>query len=533
MRECADFRSQMIAYVRGELLPLERAHLESHVARCRSCAVLEKKCSRAFEAVELAPPRIEAAHLDRLKKRLRPYIADARPVRPSYVPIGGLAFACALAAVAIVVLLLPREETVIVEQAAPLAVVEQAVAAPVSIEHRAIGEHLHVLSAQNWDGHVVNDAPSDLQLEMKKGFAVMAFKGGEGRKLTVFAPNVEVEVIGTKFFVNVLANGATAVGVVSGRVRVHHPGGSELVEAGTSRSYGEAEVPMPAGPSATPAVDLDDAFIADHGHDATAALGGADGDALAMRDETALAEHDALAMREDAKHSALGEVDATRTGVNDARRSDAPRSGVNDTNATRSGSATTRRDPASESRRAERRDAKRDAKPEAAKPSDQTATADADAKDAEVKDAEAKDAAEIEEPKGPTVPDILAEAERLVAAGRADDAEHLYEGAIAGQNPAIRAHRALFRYELARLLGFEKNEIARARGIFEHLTLTADGEVQTQSAFALCELDLASAPCRAASCLRSIARDASASKSVITEANGLLHRWKLERCDHN
>lgn len=520
MRACADFRAQMIAHVRGELLPLERAHIESHIARCRGCASLEKKCARGLEAVDGWKANGEAAHLDRLKKRLRPYVADSRPVRASLVRIGGLGFAAAAAVVLAVIFVrssspvAPVEAPVIAEVQSAAAREEIAAPAPSSaspaiaeaVVRRAIEEHLHVIAGRGWDGHVSKSAPNDLRVEMQKGFAVMAFKGGEGRKLTVVAPNVEIEVIGTKFFVNVLANGTTAVGVVSGRVRVHHARGSELVDGGTSRAYGEGSLPpMPAPASATPAIDLDDAFIADHGHGEQAMLE----PALGSAEPAAVEKSAALAKPEKAIEIAKTAEFANSEKPAELAKIEAPASAENSANSEKSASS---ENPTNSEKSANSESSENSANSE--------------------KSAEPAIAEKSPVPESPSVAELLAQAERLVAAGNVDDALHVYEGALASEDDAIHAHRPLFRYELARLLGFEKREVARARDIFERLAISADGEVRTQSSFALCELDLVSDACRAASCLHAIAGDASSSPSVVREANGLVARWKLENCDH-
>src|SRR5688572_21391151 len=128
MRGCADFRAQMVAYVRDELLPLERAHVETHVARCRSCALLEKKVALAYEAVNGYRPPSEAEHLARLKKRLSPYVTNARPPRPTYLPIGVLAMSAAALIAGLVIFRpgTPAER-------------------PLAPQEVAINEHLHVI----------------------------------------------------------------------------------------------------------------------------------------------------------------------------------------------------------------------------------------------------------------------------------------------------------------------------------------------------------------------------------------------------
>jgi hypothetical protein len=471
----------MFAYVRGELLALERAHIESHVARCRSCAGLEKKCARSLEAAGAYAPKSEAEHVDRLKKRLRPYVAAGKPSRPSYVPVASLA-AAAFAAVTALVLMpardeLPVEQPVIAAAEGPSQVATEVPVIPLSIEpavRHELGTNLHVIAAREWDGRVVSNRPADMRVEMKTGFAVMAFKGGAGRKLTVIAPNVEVEVVGTKFFVHVLASGQTAVGVVSGSVRVYYANGNELVEAGGSRAFGAGGASVAAESSATPAIDLEDPFIEDHGHEETAEL------------ERTVVER-LVVERPVVERPVVARTVPEGIAVPKARMT-------------------------------------QPAKVEPTQPESQPV--------AEEKEPEAEPEAEKEQPELPAVTagGLLSEAERLVSAGRIDEALHLYEWALASEEQAIREKRSLYRYELARLLGFEKNERAKARDIFEHLSITAEGEVRTQSAFALCELELSESACNAATCLRSMANDRASPKSVAEEANRLLARWKLTSC---
>lgn len=469
MKTCADFRGQMFAYVRGELLALERAHVESHIERCRSCASLEKKCARSLEALDAYAPRSEVEHVERLKKRLVPYVAAGKPSRPSYVPIASAL--AAAAAITAVLIFMPRDE--VAEESVPELAAETArdldppalpvlpaMAIEAAVRHE-LSPNLHVIAAREWDGRVVSNRPEDLRVEMKTGFAVMAFKGGAGRKLTVVAPNVEVEVVGTKFFVHVLANGHTAVGVVSGSVRVRSAQGNELVEAGGSRAFGAVGPSIPAEAAATPAIDLEDPFIEDHGHDPEPVV-----------PVTELVESTAVPKTSVARPKLIEKAEPAEKPIEETKVEEAPK------------------------------------EPEEEKEPEDT------------------------QPDLPavTAAGLLAEAERLVSAGRVDEALHLYDWALASEDEAIRSKRSLYRYEMARLLGFEKNERAKARDIFERLALTASGEVRTQAAFAVCELELAESACNAATCLRAIAADRSIAPEVAQEAKGLVSRWKLDSC---
>jgi hypothetical protein len=94
-----------------------------------------------------------------------------------------------------------------------------------------------VVASDTWDGRVEANG-GDVSVTMARGFAVFAFKGGRGRKLRVSAPDALVEVVGTRFSVEV-RDGATRVLVGDGRVRVMTLQGTRLLVPGESMVAGD------------------------------------------------------------------------------------------------------------------------------------------------------------------------------------------------------------------------------------------------------------------------------------------------------
>lgn len=123
---------------------------------------------------------------------------------------------------------------------------------------------------------------------------------------------------------------------------------------------------------------------------------------------------------------------------------------------------------------------------------------------------------------------VLRKAERLAHDGNVDGALALYAKALDDRHPAYDPLRALMRYELARLIGFDKKDTERARRLFADLAKGDRGEVALQAKLALCELDLALSPCLARTCLERLSSDEGVPASVQDEALRLVTRWGIQ-----
>ena len=122
--------------------------------------------------------------------------------------------------------------------------------------------------------------------------------------------------------------------------------------------------------------------------------------------------------------------------------------------------------------------------------------------------------------------ELIAEAENLALRGRAADAIAKYEAVLDDQRRSLRPYRPLIRYEIARIRAFQLGQVQRARAELTRLA-RAPGEVGTQSAFALCELEVEEDPCGASQCLRALGTRRGG--SVQREALELVDRWGLEK----
>ena len=92
-----------------------------------------------------------------------------------------------------------------------------------------VGEHLRWVHNKRWRGAFRHQG-SEFFLRLDEGWGAFAFAGGEGRRLEVQAPAARVEVVGTRFWVSVGAQGQTEVAVAEGMVRVWPSRGASSLE---------------------------------------------------------------------------------------------------------------------------------------------------------------------------------------------------------------------------------------------------------------------------------------------------------------
>ncbi len=234
-RACRGPRAMLMEYALDELDPLKRQRVESHVERCEACAALLAEYSASFSAARDWEPVIPAADLDRMIDRLQPY---TQPRSRRAVWWG--AAAAGLAAAAAVVMFVVEPEGVAPEPAPEIVQATRKIEIPQPpIVHRSQPtEHLRVVASEDWNGRVRQESPKKTRVEVTRGFAVMSFEGGRGRSLEIEAPEVSIEVVGTRFYVEARPGEETVVGVVSGKVRVRSHGEESLIEAGQAQAFG-------------------------------------------------------------------------------------------------------------------------------------------------------------------------------------------------------------------------------------------------------------------------------------------------------
>jgi hypothetical protein len=436
---CEEQRALLIAYLKDELAPLEKTRLDSHLGHCRRCVQVKDELARAFGATSAWTPEIAEEHLDGLVERLSPYILEAerarqpRPFALAFAAAAGLAVAMLF-----VFVVLPRMMTTVQEnrqaiaktEPAPIAEPEKTSAAVLAVRPTP---HIKLVASASWDGRV--EALDDVRSEitMKHGFAVIEFEGGQGRHLMVHAPGVDVEVVGTRFFVDVAPDGGSSVvGVKKGRVRAVTKTRQDEIDAGDARAY-------------APDGELSKAAYAPR---------------------------------------ATEYLEDTSFGTTATEPEPEPQAKV---------------------------EVKDEPKPHPV-PKHRSRTQ------------------KLHPPPGSGVATaILARAEDFARMDETDAALGLYQELIDTTDPKLVPYRPLARYETARIFGFVRDDRPRAEAILRDLAKNAGGEVATEAAFALCELDLSAAPCRARACLRRL----SGRAATRAEARALLEHWGLEAltCD--
>ncbi|MBI5508177.1 MAG: FecR domain-containing protein [Deltaproteobacteria bacterium] len=127
----------------------------------------------------------------------------------------------------------------------------------------------------------------------------------------------------------------------------------------------------------------------------------------------------------------------------------------------------------------------------------------------------------------PDVLEQLEHAERLADRGQPDAAFTIYDSCVSDAAEAYAPYRQLCRLEMARLLGFRLGKIERARDSFRRLAGDTTTEVGRQATLALCELDLATNPCRAVACLERIDADLTHPPELRREAVRLSGQWRV------
>ncbi len=396
---CTTTREVLVAFLRGELKPLERTRIDSHLAHCSRCAALRRELSLALAEASALAPTVDSERLQYLAAGLAPY-AEARQDGGGWrLATLGLAFtSVALLAALGLVRFLGDHTSAPAPRGAP-GVVAAPIAPPLRLSPSPF---VRLLATANWDGLVTQEGRRT-EITLTRGVVAIAFAGGKGRRLRVVTPAATIDVVGTRFFVDARV-GSTLVGVVSGRVRVLSGVNTHSLSAGdTSRFWADA----PAEPAHAPAAAV-------------------------------LAQHEFLASL------------------------------------------------AGESGRARARD---------------------------------KGSAPV------YVLDRIAKAEALALAGKPDLAIAAYEKCAGDPAPDDDGYRDQCRYELARLYGFTRGDLAHAKRILRELKVGGGGELRALATLALCELDLAHDPCGAAFCLGEVVEREEEDSALRNEALQLMERW--------
>ncbi len=256
-RPCTEHAAVLVDHLADDLEPLETLLTDTHLDHCAQCRRVRGRIAVGFEAARSYRPEVDSTELERLTGAVLalstadlPQLAfdDDEPAGDRQAGLrkvlAGLAIAAGIAAA---VVAWPKDE-VSVE---PLQSMPTIVAAPEPVRRDRPTPHLEVVSSPNWDGAYEIDGPKDVQVEMSRGFAVLAFEGGAGRRLAVAAPGLTVQVVGTRFFVDAQAR-HTVVGVAEGTIRVARAGGEDQLVAPTVRTYDRRGNPVePAASEAT------------------------------------------------------------------------------------------------------------------------------------------------------------------------------------------------------------------------------------------------------------------------------------------
>jgi hypothetical protein len=243
---CDEYLEQVVPYLRGELAPLPRARLESHLAHCRTCAAVERQLSaglaaaRTWEPSPLAPEQLER-HL----ARLSPYLETRSRFRIAALAAATVAAGLLAVGAAWLLRTTPPEAdppTMVFDFSDEVAVDLQP-GEPELVRHQPT-PHVRLLAPCNWDGRMVRQGHHTV-IDMSRGFVAVAFHGGSGRRLRLRTPALQVDVVGTRFLVDVAATRTTVV-VSHGRVRVRAAGRVTAISAGEALAFDRRGTPVTA-----------------------------------------------------------------------------------------------------------------------------------------------------------------------------------------------------------------------------------------------------------------------------------------------
>lgn len=264
---CHSQRELMVDHLLGELDGLVAQRLEAHLDACASCAEVYARLEAGFASARRFEPEVDEEDLSRWSGRLEPFMSEPkRP--PRFSGVGFWALAVGGAAVAAVVVALWTPEAVIAPPSTLAPALAEAptpiepVAPAREVERRKLTDHLRAVTSPDFSGEVRTPDEKTTELDIAAGFAVLDFEGGEQRKLRVVSDDVEVHVIGTRFFVEAREGAPTTVGVVSGRVEVRSRGQVEVLGAGQVRAYDASGAYTPDLSNLRSAAHHEDTFLA-------------------------------------------------------------------------------------------------------------------------------------------------------------------------------------------------------------------------------------------------------------------------------
>jgi len=262
---CEEHLTAMVEYLRGELEPLQQTRLESHLGHCDSCAAARDQLASGLEAAQNWQPELDAETLERRIARLAPYM-EPRPERIS-LRLAWIAGAMATAAliVALGLVIGSRQEQTLPEEPTTVFDFSDGIAfdvgEPALTRHQPTA-HVRLIAPRDWDGAMVREGRRTT-IDMSRGFVAVAFAGGKGRRLRVITPSLRVDVIGTRFVVDVAEDGITTVAVSQGKVRVNTGRRATLVAAGQVRAV-DTDGQLIAA-SAPPSIRyLEDEYLVEH-----------------------------------------------------------------------------------------------------------------------------------------------------------------------------------------------------------------------------------------------------------------------------
>ena len=413
---CELFRGALVSYLRGELPPLEKVRLEGHLGHCVACTRLREELGHGLKAAQTYEPEVEPEHLRRLLGRLAPY-TEAQAGRRGTLLLAWSGAALVAVSLALVIGVVPwsmRARHVAVVGPAPTRVpvaVTPAPSAPrpVEVVRMEPSPALWLVASANWDGKSQGD-DRKLNVTLSRGFVAASFVGGRGRSLRVTTPTTVVEVVGTRFLVEIGEAGLTTVSVAEGKVRIRAGREALSVASGETRSF-DAQGGVIATPILVGRDFLDDPYLVTHHAQASLTpIGKKSGKETAPKETWSVLEQ-------------------------------------------------------------------------------------------------------------------LAQAEKLADQGQFEAALTIYQSCVADAAEGYAPYRQLCRLEMARLLGFKLGKLERARDILRRLAKENPDEVGSQSALALCELDLKTNPCRAIACLRDVVTQGASRPELKREAERLGTRW--------
>lgn len=242
MTSCGTFQEQMMAFAKGELQGLTQTKQQAHLEHCLACHEIAQKVQTALRAQAQWQPHLSDDHALRLRGRLEPYFVAPQKVGAvvRWAVAGGFLLAAFLWVWSM------RAPSVALQKNPPVMAekinTHREDLVPLAIPETQKLEWSPFIRALgiNFAGFAHTEGPLTT-VDMHQGVLAVSFDGGGTRRLQIRTAVGRVDVVGTRFAVEISDDAQQMrVTVMEGRVRVQAQDQGVFVDTGEERIFGVA-----------------------------------------------------------------------------------------------------------------------------------------------------------------------------------------------------------------------------------------------------------------------------------------------------